>query len=68
MCRGRSLRAARGAAKIGLRDPQGFLEKTRREPVVFIDIHFATPPSGAADKMVEQIEEYMGLIVVAAAE
>ncbi|KAI0720681.1 hypothetical protein C8T65DRAFT_272504 [Cerioporus squamosus] len=55
----KALAAAQAAAKIGLRDPQGFLEKTRREPVVFIDIHTANPPSAAADEMVEQIQARM---------
>ncbi|TFK88478.1 hypothetical protein K466DRAFT_598598 [Polyporus arcularius HHB13444] len=54
------LTAAQAAAKVGLRDPQGFCEKTRREPVVFIDIHTANPPSAAADQMVEQVQARIG--------
>ncbi|RPD61262.1 hypothetical protein L227DRAFT_562810 [Lentinus tigrinus ALCF2SS1-6] len=55
----KALAAAQAATNVGLRDPQGFLEKTRREPVVFIDIHTAAPPSAAAQQMLEQIQERM---------
>ncbi|KAI0720693.1 hypothetical protein C8T65DRAFT_735646 [Cerioporus squamosus] len=51
--------AAQAAADIGLRDPQGFLDKNRREPVLFIDVHLASPPSPGANEMLEQIVERM---------
>lgn len=56
----RALAAAQVAARIHVLDPQGFLEKTRREPVVFIDVHVGTA-SGAADEMLQQIKDRMGI-------
>ena len=46
---------------LGVTDPQGFLDKTRREPVVFVDIHLTgrPNPNGDAALMVRQITDYM---------
>ena len=46
--------------RLRVQDPQGFLEKTRHEPVAFIDVHVGTA-SGAADEMLQQIKDRMGI-------
>ncbi|KII84229.1 hypothetical protein PLICRDRAFT_46607 [Plicaturopsis crispa FD-325 SS-3] len=55
----RILRACDAARKLGLKDPQGFIDPAARDPIQFIDIHLS---SGFANEMHEIVRRrWVGL-------